>query len=82
MPLPSEREAIPQLQVGKAYRITDTGQTWQGRFGGDSIKPVHFVGPCIGRYGPNWALRTSTGIRCFTPAQLVGLAIREVERIA
>lgn len=83
LPLPSERVPIPALEVGKAYRITDTGRTWMGAPGGDgNAKPVHFVGPCIGRYGANWALRTATGIRCFTPATLVGLQIKEVERIA
>lgn len=79
IPLPAERQPIPALEVGKAYKITDNGRTWQGVAGGDgNSKPVHFVGPCIGRYGVNWALRTSTGIRTFTSGQLVGLTVKEV----
>jgi hypothetical protein len=73
---------IPSLKVGKRYVITDTGRTWIGMFGGDSHKPVHYVGPCVARWGRNWGIRTSTGIRCFTPGTLVGLDVREVGKSA
>lgn len=78
VPLPFEvRLAIPALQVGKRYVIVDRLRRASG-----PATPEHYVGPCVARWGRNWGIRTSTGIRCFTPAQLVGLAIKEVERIA
>ena len=79
---PEPEPIIPFLKVGKRYVITDTGRTWIGMFGGDSHKPVHYVGPCVARWGRNWGIRTSTGIRCFTPSTLVGLDVREVGKSA
>jgi len=74
MPLSSERNPIPALEVGKAYEITERLR--------NGMDDESFVGPCVARYGVNWAVRTATGIRCFTPGQLVGLQVKEVERIA
>jgi len=65
---------IPHLDIGKEYEITD-----RLRNGRDDES---YIGPCVGRWGRNWGIKTSTGIRCFTPGQLVGLQIKEVERIA
>ena len=65
---------IPHLEIGKAYEITERLR--------NGMDDESFVGPCVARYGVNWAVRTETGIRCFTPGQLVGLQIKEVERIA
>jgi len=74
---------LPSLEVGKVYRIVDTGLTWMGVPGGDgNAKPVVYRGPCVARYGVNWAIETSNGIRCFTQGQLVGLKIEEVECLA
>lgn len=74
---------IPSLKVGKRYHIVDTGRTWLGVSGGDgNAKPVHYVGPCVARWGRNWGIKTSTGIRCFTPSTLVGLDVREVGKSA
>ena len=77
------RRPIPALEVGRVYRITDTGRTWLWVAGCEgNAKPVVYSGPCVGRYGINWAVRTETGIRCFTPSQLVGMQIEEVRRSA
>lgn len=74
---------LPSLEVGKVYRIVDTGLTWMGVPGGDgNANPVVYRGPCVARYGINWAIETSNGIRCFTQGQLVGLKIEEVECLA
>lgn len=79
VPIPTERNPIPTLEVGRAYTIIDTGRTWQGVSGGDgNAKPVTYSGPCVARWGRNWGIQTQTGIRCFTPATLVGLQVREV----
>jgi hypothetical protein len=64
---------IPVLYVGKRYVIVDGIGDRR-----DFAKPVHYVGPCVARWGRNWGIKTSTGIRCFTPSTLVGLQIREV----
>ena len=74
MPLSSERNPIPALEVGKAYEITERLR--------NGMDDESFVGPCIARYGVNWAVRTATGIRCFTPATLVGLVVREISNVA
>ena len=78
-PSPSERQPIPELQVGRMYEVIDTGRTWQGVSGGDgNSKPLVYRGPCVARWGRNWGIATSTGIRTFSPGQLVGLQVREV----
>jgi len=65
---------IPHLEIGKAYEITERLR--------NGMDDESFVGPCIARYGVNWAVRTATGIRCFTPATLVGLVVREISNVA
>ena len=75
-------EPTPSLVVGKRYRIEDTGREWWGIYGGDSHRPDVYVGPCVARWGRNWGIKTSTGIRCFTPSTLVGLDVREVGKSA
>ena len=73
------RREIPTLEVGKRYEVIDTGKTWQGVSGGDGKpKPIIYKGPCVARWGRNWGIQTSTGIRTFTAGQLVGLTVREV----
>ena len=80
---PEPEPIIPSLKVGRTYHIVDTGRTWLGVSGGDgNAKPVHYVGPCVARWGRNWGIKTSTGIRCFTPGTLVGLDVREVGKSA
>lgn len=65
---------IPSLQIGKTYRITEPAQ--------DEECDEVYVGKCVARYGINWAIETTNGIRCFTQGQLVGLKIEEVECLA
>ena len=78
-PLEIPKPVLPSLKVGKRYTIIDTGRTWLGVSGGDgNAKPVVYRGPCVARWGRNWGIRTSTGIRCFTSATLVGLTVMEV----
>lgn len=77
------KSVIPSLKVGRSDRIIDTGRTWLGVSGGDgNAKPVHYIGPCVARWGRNWGIKTSTGIRCFTPSTLVGLDVGEVGKSA
>lgn len=71
------RRPIPRLEIGRRYRILDPSEDGKSSEWTSSPSP-RVTGTCVALQGGTWVLRTPTGVRCYTAAQLVGMVVEEV----